>query len=387
MSTEAEAAEPLNPFIGGDPFDDSELGEDLGDIYDTEGVDAQPVVDAVEPDTGESVDPDAAEDPVADPSLESGSDPEGDGAGEADPEADPDDNSESNSASDTGNDPESGPDGETEASAEPVVDPDPDAPADDKGPGIPHWRFNQQNQKLKNAQAEVERLKNLQAQPDNPDPEPPEPIKVNIGEAGKEMWDKALDGKFDEANTMLGGLIADAVTQATAGLAEQVSSSVKGDVSGMVKNEVSQDVNVRDLNSTLDLLEEQFPAINPDHTDFDKELHQEIVMLTDGYIQHGYSPADAVSKAADVGIRSYRPELIIVEDPAPVDDSTPEPAKPKIDPKDVARNVTRKKDEPPLIPPSAGGNESTEPDLANMSDEEMEALPEATLKRMRGDYL
>ena len=51
--------------------------------------------------------------------------------------------------------------------------------------------------------------------------------------------------------------------------------------------------------TTVERLEAAYPALNPDHDDYDKELTAEVVELRDGYIATGkYTRAQAIQKAA-----------------------------------------------------------------------------------------
>ena len=62
---------------------------------------------------------------------------------------------------------------------------------------------------------------------------------------------------------------------------------------------------------TVERLEEAYPALNPDHSDFDKEKTAEVVELRDGFIATGrYTRAQAIQKAVKtiMGVNTTRQE-------------------------------------------------------------------------------
>ena len=136
-------------------------------------------------------------------------------------------------------------------------------------------------------------------------------------------------------------------------------------------------------------LEANFPMFNQNHEAFDTEATQEVVDLRDAFITQGFTPVDALAKASSFVIKDRG-----VVDQAPESALSAPKAKPAVDEvaKKRANNVKKLKAaeaQPPELPgeSSSAHGEKPESDFSNMTEEEFNALPEATLKRMRGDIL
>ena len=136
-------------------------------------------------------------------------------------------------------------------------------------------------------------------------------------------------------------------------------------------------------------LEANFPMFNQNHEAFDTEATQEVVDLRDAFITQGFTPVDALAKASSFVIKDRG-----VVDQAPESALSAPKAKPAVDEvaKKRANNAKKLKAaeaQPPELPgeSSSAHGEKPESDFSTMTEEEFNALPEATLKRMRGDIL
>jgi hypothetical protein len=99
------------------------------------------------------------------------------------------------------------------------------------------------------------------------------------------------------------------------------------------------------------------------------------------YLNQGYLPAEAVRRAANAAVRVVRPELLT---------ETAEPkAAVKTRKTNVKGNVEASNAQPPKMNQGeSGGKTSSEMvDITKLTDEEFDALPEATRARMRGDLV
>lgn len=145
---------------------------------------------------------------------------------------------------------------------------------------------------------------------------------------------------------------------------------------------------------SLERVEAAFPALNPDHDDFDAELLGDVADLKITYERKGMTPTDALQKAVK--------KLVPTETAKQADATT---VKPKVDAADAAAAVTaaRKKEavaktldatgkQPPSLAKAGmdsdkdGGTISAK-DVLKMSFKDFSALDEAALSKMRGDVL
>ena len=136
-----------------------------------------------------------------------------------------------------------------------------------------------------------------------------------------------------------------------------------------------------ELKATLTSVFEEYPQLDTDSDSFDEELNSEALVFQSAYLHQGYSPAEAVRRAANAAIRVVRPELLAATEA------------PKVAAKarktNVKGNVDASNAQPPkMTQGESGGKTSSEMvDINKLTDEEFDALPEATRARMRGDLV
>jgi hypothetical protein len=136
-----------------------------------------------------------------------------------------------------------------------------------------------------------------------------------------------------------------------------------------------------ELKATLTSVFEEFPQLDTDSDSFDEELNSEALVFQSAYLHQGYSPAEAVRRAANAAIRVVRPELLAATEA------------PKVAAKarktNVKGNVDASNAQPPkMTQGESGGKTSSEMiDINKLTDEEFDALPEATRARKRGDLV
>ena len=131
-------------------------------------------------------------------------------------------------------------------------------------------------------------------------------------------------------------------------------------------------------------IEASFSVLNENSADFDVNLQNEVVELRNAFMAQGYTPADSLTKATEYTLAAKRPDLLNPqqEQPAPkVDDKV-------VEKKKVA-NINKKLQAADSQPPAMKGESAKgdkKIDLNTLSDDEFSALPEETLRRMRGDF-
>ena len=136
-----------------------------------------------------------------------------------------------------------------------------------------------------------------------------------------------------------------------------------------------------ELKTTLTSVFKEYPQLDTDSDVFDEDLNAEALVFQSAYLNQGYLPAEAVRRAANAAVRVVRPELLT---------ETAEPkAAVKTRKTNVKDNVEASNAQPPKMNQGeSGGKTSSEMvDITKLTDEEFDALPEATRARMRGDLV
>jgi len=141
------------------------------------------------------------------------------------------------------------------------------------------------------------------------------------------------------------------------------------------------------VNSILDQLEEQFPMFNENSDDFNAEANADVLKIQRGLMASGDSAADALVEAVNMVLPKYG--ITTEEDTSESDKAAADKVA-----KDKEKQVKKNLDTSGKMPPdmdnagsdsdSAGPN-SELPNAADLTEAEYDALPEATLKAMRGD--
>ena len=127
-------------------------------------------------------------------------------------------------------------------------------------------------------------------------------------------------------------------------------------------------------------LQTAHPELDETSASYDADLTQEVMDLRDAFMIQGFSGADALDKAAKYVIKPALP----AKEEAPKKDVVGE----KIVEKKKVANTTKKLEAAESQPPTLKGKNKVEKkiDLDLLSSEEFDALPQETLKRMRGDF-
>lgn len=207
-----------------------------------------------------------------------------------------------------------------------------------------------------------------------PAPTPTE--SFDLGDDPKQMFDKVLDGDLDKATQLFTDMMQKAANQQQA---QQPAANVPTpeDMKAVVEQQV-QEMSLRQAElAVIDTLEKTYDVFDPTSTKFNKDLVDETLLLKNTYVGQHYTPADAMQRASAMvlnmnGIATAQPTA--PANPAAVPDS-----------KAVKRNVDALNAQPPSLPAGAQQQGTPEMDITKLTEEEFDALPEATVARMRGD--
>jgi hypothetical protein len=148
---------------------------------------------------------------------------------------------------------------------------------------------------------------------------------------------------------------------------------------------VSQNQQATALQQAANDLEANFPVFNQNAAEYDAEITQEVIELRDAFMIQGFGAVDALSKAANFAIKSHGLEAAATLNApsAPKAKSVDEVAKKRAE---VSKKLKAAESQPPELPGESSANRGEKPiDVSSMTEDEFNALPEATLKRLRGD--
>ena len=128
------------------------------------------------------------------------------------------------------------------------------------------------------------------------------------------------------------------------------------------------------LDSLIDALEGQYDILNPDSENFDEDKINEILDMQSAFVKNGETPSSAMLKA----VGYIMPEERITDQVA---------GKRRTN---VAKNLEAAKRQAPNsdetgLNSDAAGKTDEATDLSQMTEAEFDALPQETIKRLRGD--
>jgi len=285
-------------------------------------------------------------------------------------EQDSEDQSEVEVSAEPENEP---PDAEQEA-AEEIVDElveteeEPEKPIEPpKSPMVPKSRLDEVLAKNKKMQKQLDDIQQKEAEVQVEAPQYDFDIKE------QEYQQFVLDGNSESATKLRNEIRAAEKEQMMFEVQQQMGQTVQ-------QSQAAQELQAKAVEIAT-----TFSVLNEESADFNEELTREVMELRDAFIVQGYEPADSLAKATEYTLAAKHPELL-----NGVEDSTTKQNKAVIQ-KRQKTTVKKKLEASKSQPPKLQGEGTTKrgdkvADLNVLSDEEFGALPEETLKRMRGDF-
>ena len=199
----------------------------------------------------------------------------------------------------------------------------------------------------------------------------------------KAATENAPEYSFDEKEIEYQDLVLNGETEKAVALRSEIRNAEKEqfmfEVQAKMGQTVQQSQEMTELQAKAAEIEVTYPILSENHADFNPELQAEVIDLRDAFMSQGYSPADALGKAAQYAIAVNQPTLAV----KPVD-----PVAKTLETKTKTANINKKLEAADAQPPAMKGESKTEKkvDLSLLSSEEFDALPAETLRRMRGDF-
>lgn len=188
----------------------------------------------------------------------------------------------------------------------------------------------------------------------------------------EEYMDAVLDGDKDKAKA-----IRKEIRQAEA-------SKMESELTRDIEQKVTRSSTETAIQDAAHAIEEAFPIFDSNSDDFNETLTAEVNKYMTGFVQSGQNPVEALEEATTYVLQKNN-MLDASTESVPTLGNTDPTAKKKAQ---VSKKLNAAESQPPDLPGESSANKGEQPyDLNNMTEEEFDALPEATLKRIRGDIL
>lgn len=246
-------------------------------------------------------------------------------------------------------------DGDTQQPVEPVQE-----RAEQKEPMIPKSRFDEVLAKQKALQKQLDDAAN----PVSKIEKAPE---YDFDAKEVEYQEHILNGKAEEAVK----------------LRKEIRAAERQQMMFEVQNQMGQTVQqsteaVALQNKALEL-QAAYPQLDENSGTYDEVLTNEMMDLRDAFMIQGFNGADALDKAAKYLLPQQQAEVV----------AKPDPVQKQVTQKKQVANVNKKLQAAESQPPTMKtGKQKVEKkvDVSLLSADEFEALPDETLRRMRGDF-
>ena len=196
---------------------------------------------------------------------------------------------------------------------------------------------------------------------------------------------------FDAKEVEYQNMVLDGETEKAVALRREIRKAERDTLEYEMRQEMSQTVNqdrqMTALQQAANAMEDAYPVFNRDSDDYNEDITNEVVELRDAFIIKGYEAVDALSKAVKYVVKDH--DLDQAQESAPSlagkAQKSDELAKKRAQ---VNKKLKAADAQPPELPGESSAHHGERAmDLSAMTEEEFAALPEATLKRLRGDIL
>ena len=235
-----------------------------------------------------------------------------------------------------------------------------------KSPMIPKSRLDEvlaQNKALKKRIAQTEEAEKAAE-------EAPDAYDFDAKE--DEYMDAVLDGDKDKARAIRKEIRQAQRTQIETELTKDIESKV---------TRSSTETAIRDAASAI---EEAFPIFDSSSPEYNKELTDEVNKFMTGFISAGQNPVEALEEATTYVLQKNN----MIDSSTGAEVPVLGKAKEQKKRSQVSKKLKAADSQPPELPGESSAAKGEKAlDVHNMTAEEFDALPEATLKRIRGDVL
>ena len=212
-----------------------------------------------------------------------------------------------------------------------------------------------------------------------------------INAANEKAEDAPEEYDFDAKEVEYQNMVLDGETEKAVALRREIRKAERATLEYEMRQEMSQTVNqdrqMTALQQAANAMEDAYPVFNRESDDYNEDITNEVVELRDAFMMKGYEAVDALSKAVKYVVKDH--DLDQAQESAPSlagkAQKTDELAKKRAQ---VSSKLKAADAQPPELPGESSAHHGERAlDLSTMTEEEFAALPEATLKRLRGDIL
>lgn len=238
-----------------------------------------------------------------------------------------------------------------------------------KGPMVPKSRLDEVLAKQKALQKQLDEIK-----------------------AASEKAEEAPDAyDFDAKEVEYQNMVLDGEAEKAAALRREIRQAERAQLEFEMRQEMSQTVaqdrQMTALQQAAIAMEEAYPVFDRNSESFNEDYTNEVVELRDAFMMKGYEAVDALSKAVKYVVKDH--DLEKPQESAPSlagkAQKTDELAKKRAQ---VNKKLKAAEAQPPELPGETSANHGEKGiDISTLTEEEFDALPEATLRRLRGDIL
>jgi hypothetical protein len=265
---------------------------------------------------------------------------------------------------------------EAEAEEQPALDDEPEVAQDEAEPAeapakkqmVPKSRLDEVLAKQKALQKQLDDMKAAQTLAEEA------PSEYDFAEKEVEYQNLVLDGESQKAAALRAEIRAAERTQLEYEMTQKMTKTV------------SENQQLTALQQAASELEASFPVFDQGSSDYNAEYTQEVIELRDAFILKGENAVAALSKAAKFVVREYG----LDNEVAPSLSTKPTKTIDEVAKKraEVSKKLKAADAQPPELPGESSANRGERPlDVSNMTEDEFNALPEATLRRLRGDVV
>ena len=236
-------------------------------------------------------------------------------------------------------------------------------------PGIPKKRFDEVNERMKKAESDNKSLKE-QLDTVVEEKSAPEPEPYDYAAKEKEAMDAILEGDQDKYSRIRAEIRS---AERSETLREANKLAAEGDT------KLKQTLTFEEAGAKI---EDLYPTLSETDENFNAPAREELLDLYVGYAKSGrYTSVAALQKASEVVAKIYDLDAPTEE----IEEKTPDNVV-KIKQPDVKKKTKMAEDQPPDLDSRAPGtSEEANVDVMAMPDDDFEALPESTKRRLRGD--
>jgi len=196
---------------------------------------------------------------------------------------------------------------------------------------------------------------------------------------------------FDAKEVEYQNMVLDGETDKAVALRREIRKAEREQLEFEMRQEmnqtVTQDRQMTALQQAANAMEDAYPIFDRNSEVYNEDVTNEVVELRDAFMMKGYEAVDALSKAVKYVVKDH--DLDQTQESAPSlagqAQKTDEVARKRAQ---VTRKLRVADSQPPELPGESSSNHGEKGvDLSTLTEDEFAALPEATLKRLRGDIL